>query len=179
MLEGGPELKEYDLIQAFCGDDLYPWSKDVLLSLFQKHFFIRHCFYRLQTELFEKGERLEITPSTVRLSVTQEQTGSCLSEASAEKALAEYYLDWQNFHKATPENVSQLMADFWTRYHALDERADSLSILGVEQDASWQDIQQAYRKKIAQAHPDKGGESEGFHAVRRAYESLLISTKTK
>ncbi|WNO07660.1 DNA-J related domain-containing protein [Teredinibacter sp. KSP-S5-2] len=179
MLKEVSELKEYDLIQTLCDDDLYPWSKDVLLNLFQKHFYIRHCLYGLQTELFEKGERLDITPSTIRLSVVPEGVGSDLSELSAEKALAEYYLDWQNFHCATPENVSQLMANFWTRYHALDERAESLSILGVEQDASWQDIQQAYRKKIAQAHPDKGGESEDFHAVRRAYESLLISTKTK
>jgi len=42
--------------------------------------------------------------------------------------------------------------------------------LGIEQQASEQDIRRAYRKLAVQYHPDKGGDSEKFLQLHDAYE---------
>jgi len=50
-------------------------------------------------------------------------------------------------------------------------------ILGVEQNASQDDIKKAYRKKVIKAHPDKGGDVEEFKKLQAAYEVLSSSEK--
>ena len=45
-------------------------------------------------------------------------------------------------------------------------------ILGIEQNASADDIRKAYRKKVVKAHPDKGGDVEEFKKLQAAYEVL-------
>lgn len=49
---------------------------------------------------------------------------------------------------------------------------DPFEILGVDPDASWDDIEQAYRQKSAQHHPDKGGDNMEMAKVNAAYEVL-------
>lgn len=34
------------------------------------------------------------------------------------------------------------------------------------------DLKRAYRRKALETHPDRGGNAEDFHAVRKAYEAL-------
>lgn len=43
-------------------------------------------------------------------------------------------------------------------------------VLGVAQHATAQEIQAAYRAKVKEHHPDKGGERDAFVRVQRAYE---------
>jgi curved DNA-binding protein CbpA len=45
-------------------------------------------------------------------------------------------------------------------------------VLGVDPGASARDIKAAYRSKARSAHPDKGGSSEEFAPIARAYEVL-------
>ena len=49
---------------------------------------------------------------------------------------------------------------------------DHYSTLGVNKDASPDDIKRAYRKLASQHHPDKGGNKEAFQKVQQAYETL-------
>jgi curved DNA-binding protein CbpA len=44
--------------------------------------------------------------------------------------------------------------------------------LGVDKNASPDEIKKAYRSKASQCHPDKGGSHEEFVAVQKAYEVL-------
>lgn len=44
--------------------------------------------------------------------------------------------------------------------------------LGVRRDADRDTIKRAYRKKAHEAHPDKGGKAEAFHAIQKAYDVL-------
>lgn len=46
------------------------------------------------------------------------------------------------------------------------------SILGVDRNASEQDIKRAYKKKAMENHPDRGGDAEKFKEVSAAYEVL-------
>ena len=45
-------------------------------------------------------------------------------------------------------------------------------ILGVSRKCSQEEIISAYRKKVIETHPDKGGDSITFQNVRKAYEIL-------
>ncbi|WP_115864745.1 ferredoxin Fer [Halorussus litoreus] len=45
-------------------------------------------------------------------------------------------------------------------------------VLSVDPDADDEAVEQAYRERVKEAHPDQGGSVEEFRAVRRAYERI-------
>jgi len=49
---------------------------------------------------------------------------------------------------------------------------DHYETLGVQRDATEQDIKKAYRKLASKHHPDKGGDQEQFKRIQGAYEVL-------
>lgn len=49
---------------------------------------------------------------------------------------------------------------------------DHYSTLGVNKDASPDDIKKAYRRLASQHHPDKGGDKATFQRVQQAYDTL-------
>lgn len=61
------------------------------------------------------------------------------------------------------------------------QRKDYYKILGLEKDASEQEIRKAYRKLAIQTHPDKNPDDKGaearFKDVSEAYETLNDSAK--
>ena len=46
------------------------------------------------------------------------------------------------------------------------------AVLGLAEDASYEDVQRAYRGKVKQTHPDRGGAASDFRAVANAVEDL-------
>lgn len=50
--------------------------------------------------------------------------------------------------------------------------ADLYQVLGVDRDASENDIKRAYRRKARELHPDAGGDEEAFKEATHAYEVL-------
>lgn len=54
---------------------------------------------------------------------------------------------------------------------------DYYSILGVNRNASPEEIKKAYKKKSMQHHPDRGGNQDEFIKVQSAYEVLSNSDK--
>jgi ferredoxin len=47
-------------------------------------------------------------------------------------------------------------------------------VLGVDPDADEDAIEEAYRRRVKEAHPDQGGSKGEFLAVRSAYEELTV-----
>lgn len=45
-------------------------------------------------------------------------------------------------------------------------------VLGVEKDASDEEVKDAYREKAKEHHPDQGGDEEKFKEVQKAYEEI-------
>jgi curved DNA-binding protein CbpA len=50
---------------------------------------------------------------------------------------------------------------------------DLYEILGVSRDATTQEIEKAYRRKVKKAHPDAGGDREVFEALTKARDILI------
>lgn len=57
--------------------------------------------------------------------------------------------------------------------------ADYYEILGVDRNASPEDIKKAHRKLVMQKHPDRGGSEEEFKQVQEAYEILSDEDKKR
>lgn len=51
-------------------------------------------------------------------------------------------------------------------------QARARSILGVDSEASQADIKRAYRERVKDAHPDRGGDPDRFREIRQAYDRL-------
>ncbi len=45
-------------------------------------------------------------------------------------------------------------------------------VLGVDENATQDDIKKSYRKKAIEHHPDKGGNEETFKKISEAYDVL-------
>jgi len=54
---------------------------------------------------------------------------------------------------------------------------ESLKLLGVKASESLDSITKAYKKLLIESHPDHGGTSEKFQAVRKAYKVVLENYK--
>jgi len=50
---------------------------------------------------------------------------------------------------------------------------DPFEILGVDSDADDADIDEAYRRRVMETHPDQGGSARAFQRVKDAYERIL------
>lgn len=69
----------------------------------------------------------------------------------------------KSIRKLTQEGVADM---------AYDESLDPYKILGVEQTATRDDIDKAYKKRAREVHPDRGGSTEDMIKVNAAYESI-------
>lgn len=54
---------------------------------------------------------------------------------------------------------------------------DYYSILGIAKNATPDQIKKAYREKVKEHHPDKGGDAEHFKRINEAYETLKDPAK--
>lgn len=186
------EAAGFDLTQMVQVDDDIKLSSELLL--FRKNFILMNALYEIQRDLHGSGYGLYITPlkillykqcqeDTADMADTTEPSVLAISEsARSDLALSEYYLDWQHYADTDQAAVEQLLRGFWRQYRQYhmepenhDKRSCALDVLGLEYSASWNDIQHAYRQKVACCHPDRGGQHQHFIEVREAYQFLKLS----
>ena len=51
---------------------------------------------------------------------------------------------------------------------------EAYRVLGLPRDATTAQVKATYRRMIAEAHPDRGGEAAEFIKIRAAYEILTV-----
>lgn len=174
IINGADEsLSEYDIIKAL-GDHAFPddVSEDAQLTLFRRHFYLMNALYQLQEKLQCEGLRLHISAMQIYIRPLDKSAATALSSHSADEKLSAYYLDWHNYDSTSSQDVDALLHGFWKQYRQYHQQLPSLKTLELDEKASWQDIQQSYRRLVNIHHPDKGGERQRFMEIRAAYESL-------
>lgn len=166
--------KEYELIQHLQQNIAYTWSQDVLLSLFQKHFIVRHCVFKLnRTWPQDKGLCIRMTPVDIIVELRGAPGVEQLpGEVSA--SLEAFYFDKKRFYDTKAEEVAELIADFWKRYDAFTQQSEAYQVLGLQEGAEWGEVKQRYRSLAMEAHPDRGGDPQAFARIREAYEQLKL-----
>lgn len=179
LKENSDSFSEYEIIQRlrnqFSDDESLPG--DSSLGLFRIHFLVMNGLYQLQSELWEDGCYLSISPLEIFVTKLDDTQETAVGEAGDQK-LREYYLDWKNFDGTEQSDVEELLRGFWQRYaehshlHDTDRFAQACTLLGVNANDSWRDIQMQFRRLAAEHHPDRGGDPVAFIELREAYEIL-------
>ncbi len=182
LLTAEHPVSEYQLFQYIASAELWPEFIQQLTDddrLFQQHFLVMNALYQLH---LEAQYRLEISPLAIQLTKLElEQTQGQSNHLQSADKLAEFYLDWRNLN--TPKaKVDLWLKNFWHHYVSGDttkaqhRREQACSLLEIPEASSAKVIRQAFKRKAIQHHPDKGGCSEQFIALREAYEFLLAQT---
>ena len=183
MIQGSSQgISEYALLTALqedesvtvFSDDFFSHA-DANVTLFRKHFLIMNALYQLQARLITEGQYLLVSPLEVRLGPVNESDAVYLSTENADQKLREYYLDMRHIDQTEKAEVDGMLDGFWQRYTANDKRYDALQTLGLTTEADLDKVKQTYRRLASEHHPDKGGDSIQFTAIRQAYETLLQS----
>jgi DnaJ-domain-containing protein 1 len=171
-------LSEYELMTALDARGEDGFGKQRLrdnLPLFQTHFLLFHNLYALRENLIRQGEYgLEISALKIRLLSIREEDANSLGQHDP---LRDYYLDLKNLENTTPEEVEQLLSNFWERYLSNDERREALETLGLEDPVDWPTIKQQHRRLAMEHHPDRGGDEARLQAINIAMDKLARNYK--
>jgi hypothetical protein len=70
--------------------------------------------------------------------------------------------------------VSNILSRMFSGFEVLPETTEEnpYEVLGVSPNASEFEIKNAWKNKILEHHPDKGGDVEEYHRVNKAYDKL-------
>ncbi len=175
VLRDHPEgLREFDLIQALAERGEAGCKRHMgrdQLSMFQSHFLLFHCLYRLRDRLRASGEaELEIHCLNIALRPWRGGTGPALVGADP---LRDYYLDLAHLTQTTAEDVAALLESFWRRFSRRDDDyRRALRELELDEAASFDEIRSQYRRLVMRHHPDRGGDTTKLQALNRAMDHL-------
>lgn len=138
-------------------------------SLFKKHFYLFHQLHLLNQSLLEKGLRLIISPLEIRICGISD-AGQSISETDV---LKDFYLNEENLNMSD-EEVNLMQKKFWEKYLALDQKAEAIQILGLENVAELtiSELKKKFNILAQEHHPDKGGDEESFIRIKEAYQTL-------
>ena len=175
LLTAPDGLSEYELINQLrsAAPELLP---DVRLAdplgLFQTHFTLFNALYRLRDHLLATRQHvLQISALQIVLA-PYAAAASALAEADPLRA---YYLDIANLHGTSVAEVERLLASFWARLAAGDERDAALELFELDRcdtTLNLQKIRQRYRQLVSRHHPDRGGSTERLQGINAAMEIL-------
>lgn len=176
LLRANPDgISEFSLMKGLEAHPAFAeLADDYQLRLFQKHFMIMHGLYTLQTRLwYEEQLRLEISPLCVRyVEQPVDDINTRAQLPGAADPLRDYYLGWEQLEHTSARDVQRLLSGFMDQLADPGARRQALNTLDLQPSASQQEIRSRYRQLAAQLHPDKGGDTQAFIEVRRAYELL-------
>ena len=162
-----PELKRVSRIPNL--------HNDAQLALFRLNWMMMNALYQLQLDFIDDGLLLTVSTLDIHLSSLPENSQAATEQDLSHQPLRNYYLDWDNFSETTVEEVKAMLEGVWQDYISTDDQHKAYETLGLNPSTDKRTIRITYRKLAHQYHPDKGGDSEKFMAIRHAYEILKKS----
>lgn len=185
ILDHPEGLSEHQLLTLLQKPPYHFFAKESLaepLRLFQTHFLLFHCLYRLREQWLKNNIGILNISALQIIKVPMPKVPSnpdllSTSKLNLEQAdpLAQYYLDNTHLTSTTSEDVDALLSGFWKKISmplATEPLEDALSVMNLEPPITLKDLKVQYRRLAQQHHPDKGGDSEHFKNICRAYHQL-------
>ncbi len=172
-------ISEHELLKLLQNPPYSLFTADALkdpLVLFQTHFLLFHCLYRLRNQYLKQGTGdLEISALKIfKKPLINKNTRSerVLDEFDP---LAQYYLDGSHFTTTKGEDVEALLNGFWKKMYTQPAGVDiqqALLTMELDEPIPLADLKVQYRRLANRHHPDKGGDSEEFKKVCLAFQQL-------
>lgn len=180
-LDTQAQWTEQELIASLQGPRYALFGKDALrepLTLFQTHFLLFHCLYKLR-ERWREQKTYELFIHTLNIECRPWQGGT--SALAENDALAAYYLDLNQLGTTSGADVESMLDDFWRR---MGHSSTSRNKTGMSAEEAWQVmdlkppvsrvfIKTQYRKLVHKYHPDKGGSVTKMQQIQKAYHRIL------
>jgi len=162
---------EYEVLKILREQHPFFPSPENHLQLFQQHFVIFHCLYRLQQLLWESRQgHLLISALEIKIEpYTQGEAGSL----RLPDPLRTYYLDLSQLDTIQQKDVEELIGSFWERLAMRDQRKEALAILDLADPVSDKTIKYRYRELVMTHHPDRGGDKLRLQLINAALADLL------
>lgn len=186
ILSSGDKLSEFELITRLKSSPWNIFPVDTFqnnLALFQIHFVLFHCLYRLQKSwLEEQTGYLKISALHIQKCPLERNK----LEDTGEQKIRDYYLNWQNFQDTTEQDVDSLLDSFWQKFGSIgywqapDKKEVSMAFahFNLSETCDWKTMRRAYLKAQSCSHPDKGGvqddakeNSKQFDILKRYFKS--------
>lgn len=166
------ELQQKEIMPLFNKED----NNTVL---FKKNFLIMNALYQLQ-QLLLPEYYLQVKAMDICLfSLLTKNNLPQKIEQQQDSALANYYLNWQNYDTSI-DVIQQLLNSFWQRYShyigtdcQLPSRQQALKIFELNQESTANEIRKQWRKLALQYHPDRPfGDQQRFIKICAAWQIL-------
>ncbi|MGM0629969.1 MAG: DNA-J related domain-containing protein [Pseudomonadota bacterium] len=173
-----PHWTELELIEQLQAQPYEFFDKGALrdpLTLFQTHFLLFHCLYKLR-ERWREQKKYELFIHTLNIECQPWQKGT--SALAENDPLAEYYLDLNQLSSTSGADVESMLDDFWRRMGHSSVTVDmpvaeAWQLMEVEPPASYAFIKKQYRKLVHKYHPDKGGSVAKMQKIQKAYRCII------
>ncbi len=179
VAQDGP-MREYDLMAKLGEEGIDQFSDQTYrdnLSLYQSHFLLFHCLYRLRDRLrHSKNAELEIHCLAIKLH-PYTRPDLIQQQLQRDDPLREFYLDLNNLENTSADDVEALLYGFWQRFSANDQRKQALEVLGLQDPVEHCEIKDQYRKLVMEHHPDRGGDVEMLQAINVAMRVLQDNSR--
>jgi len=169
-------LTEHALITQLRDAGVEPFAGARLqepLSLFQAHFVLFHCLYRLRDRLAEGGEGLRIHCLDIGIEPVREG-GAVDGLLATHDPLRAYYLDLAQLETMDAAAVEALLGEFWSQLGRDQQREQALEVLELADPVDADTIRRQYRRMAQRHHPDRGGDTAKLQRINAARWVLLV-----
>lgn len=170
-------LNELQLIRALQGARwrlIGPVNFKQPARLYPVHFLLFHALYRLQDQLLGAGESVIITP--MQLSIIRKPGKSGQPLPAERDTLRTFYLDVSRYFMSGAD-IRDMMDNFLAGLpvHKPDSTEAVCAARALGFDAlpdQFATVKQRFRKRVMQAHPDRGGDTEAIQELNQAFSIL-------
>ncbi|WP_018873694.1 DNA-J related domain-containing protein [Thioalkalivibrio sp. ALJ16] len=173
-------LSEHALIAQLRDDGVALFADARLrepLSLFQTHFLLFHCLYRLRDRLLPQGEWVRIHCLDIGIEpVTGGPRPGVAGLPAQHDPLRAYYLDLARLERMDAAAVEALLGEFWARMGRDQRRDQALAVLELTDPVDADSVRRQYRRMAQRHHPDRGGDTATLQRINEARWILLAGT---
>jgi hypothetical protein len=185
-------LSEHDLLKRLQNPPYSLFAEEAFrdpLILFQTHFLLFHCLYRLREQYIIQGiGDIEISALLIKKQTRQNtpldsKNGKELNLLSQHDPLAQYYLDWSHFNNTDKDDVESLLNSFWQKMWtpstcSSSSLREALTLMELDKPIPLAELKVQYRRLANRHHPDKGGDGEKFKKICHAFQQLKHASLT-